>query len=151
MNSDHDAPRPNDADATRGDHRHRGQARDRDRGHITNRVGRNDRDHLGDFDGHDAAFPAILSSARHPLAPLNLPVVLLIRAYQVTLSPFIGRSCRFRPTCSAYGLAAFRHHHALRATWLTASRVVRCNPLCKGGYEPVPSVRRSRDEGQSGD
>ena len=86
--------------------------------------------------------PAIESEERHPLACLNWPAVVLIRAYQVTLSPWLGRSCRFYPTCSNYGLAAFRHHHALRASVLTVWRVCRCHPGRRGGYEPVVGVRR---------
>ena len=88
--------------------------------------------------------PVILSEERHPLAFLNAPFVALIKLYQLTLSPVLGRSCRFEPTCSTYGVAAYRHHHPLRATYLTTTRILRCNPLCKGGYDPVPPVRRAQ-------
>jgi putative membrane protein insertion efficiency factor len=86
--------------------------------------------------------PVILSPERHRLAFLNAPFIGLIKLYQLILSPLMGRGCRFEPTCSTYGLAAYRHHQPLRATWLTATRILRCNPLCKGGYDPVPPVRR---------
>ena len=84
--------------------------------------------------------PVILSDRRHPLARLNLPFILAIKAYQLTLSPIMGRGCRFEPTCSTYGVAAYRHHNPLRATYLTVTRILRCNPLTKGGYDPVPPV-----------
>lgn len=84
--------------------------------------------------------PVILSDRRHPLARLNLPFILAIKAYQLVLSPIMGRGCRFEPTCSTYGIAAYRHHNPVRATYLTANRILRCNPLTKGGYDPVPPV-----------
>lgn len=67
-----------------------------------------------------------------------LPFVVLIRLYQYTLSPLIGRQCRFWPTCSNYGLEAYRRHGPWRGTALTLRRIARCNPLSKGGYDPVP-------------
>lgn len=67
-----------------------------------------------------------------------LPFVALIRVYQYTLSPLIGRQCRFWPTCSNYGLEAYRRHGPWRGTVLTLRRIARCNPLSKGGYDPVP-------------
>ncbi|GEM_PF-990012 len=96
-----------------------------------------------------ANLPIILSDHRHPLWRLNLPAIAVIRLYQVTLSAFLGRSCRFYPTCSNYGLAAHRHHHPLRAAALTISRVARCNPLCKGGYDPVPAADTPRSQPNS--
>lgn len=62
----------------------------------------------------------------------------MIWLYRVTLSWALGRHCRFYPTCSQYGLDAYRTHSTLRATWLTGYRILRCNPFCKGGYDPVP-------------
>jgi hypothetical protein len=62
----------------------------------------------------------------------------LHRAYKLTLSPFIGRSCRFDPTCSDYGLEAVERHGWLRGFFMTVRRIVRCNPWCAGGYDPVP-------------
>ena len=81
---------------------------------------------------------------RHPLAVLNLPFVLAIRAYQFVLSPFLGGHCRFQPTCSRYAIDCYRTHHAIRATWLTAKRIGRCHPLGGGGFDPCPPHRRSR-------
>lgn len=68
----------------------------------------------------------------------SAPFVGLIWLYRVTLSWALGRHCRFYPTCSQYGLDAYRTHSTLRATWLTTRRILRCNPFFKGGYDPVP-------------
>lgn len=62
----------------------------------------------------------------------------LHRAYKLTLSPFIGRSCRFEPTCSDYGLEAVERHGWWRGFFMTVRRIVRCNPWCAGGDDPVP-------------
>ena len=63
---------------------------------------------------------------------------LLIRVYQLTLSPLLGNCCRFEPTCSHHGLEAIRRHGLIRGGMLAAWRVLRCNPFCRGGYDPVP-------------
>lgn len=81
---------------------------------------------------------------RSPWAVLNLPFVVLIRAYQLVLSPLTGGQCRFEPSCSAYGLGAYRTHGPIRATWLTARRVLRCRPGGGSGYDPVPPYRGGR-------
>lgn len=78
------------------------------------------------------------SEPTHPLAPLNFPLIALILLYRATLSPFLGRQCRFHPTCSQYALDACRTHHPLRAIALTTTRILRCNPLFKGGHDPCP-------------
>lgn len=65
-------------------------------------------------------------------------MLALIHVYRATLSPFLGGQCRFHPTCSAYGLEAIRTHGPWRGGWLTLRRIGRCNPFCKGGYDPVP-------------
>jgi putative membrane protein insertion efficiency factor len=74
-----------------------------------------------------------------PRAPiLAWPFIALIWVYRVTLSPLIGGHCRFEPSCSRYGLVAYRRHGPLRGTWLTARRIARCHPFSAGGYDPVP-------------
>ncbi|MDG1931840.1 MAG: membrane protein insertion efficiency factor YidD [Luminiphilus sp.] len=65
-------------------------------------------------------------------------LALFIRGYQLTLSPWLGRSCRFTPTCSQYGIDALQAHGAVTGVWLTARRLLRCHPWCAGGYDPVP-------------
>ncbi|MFZ9637973.1 MAG: membrane protein insertion efficiency factor YidD [Hylemonella sp.] len=62
----------------------------------------------------------------------------LIKAYRLVLSPWLGSSCRFTPTCSAYALQAVQDHGALAGSYLGASRVLRCHPWCAGGHDPVP-------------
>lgn len=65
-------------------------------------------------------------------------LVLLVRAYQWTLRPFIGAQCRFEPSCSHYAIEALRRHGAARGSALAAWRVLRCNPWSPGGHDPVP-------------
>jgi putative membrane protein insertion efficiency factor len=72
---------------------------------------------------------------------LTLPqrfLMALVRTYRLLLSPWLGSSCRFEPTCSAYSLQALEIHGATVGTYLTLKRLVRCNPLCAGGHDPVP-------------
>jgi putative membrane protein insertion efficiency factor len=63
---------------------------------------------------------------------------ILIRAYQLALSPLIGPCCRFYPSCSQYGIEAIESHGSLRGTWLTLKRISRCHPWHEGGFDPVP-------------
>ena len=65
-------------------------------------------------------------------------LVLLVRVYQWTLRPFIGAQCRFEPSCSHYAIEALRGHGAVRGTWFSVRRVLRCNPWTPGGFDPVP-------------
>lgn len=72
---------------------------------------------------------------------LHFPRNLLIgalRAYQFVHTPFFRGSCRFYPTCSHYGIEALQTHGLFKGFYLTAFRVIRCNPFCKGGFDPVP-------------
>ena len=63
---------------------------------------------------------------------------ILIRGYQLAVSPLIGPRCRFYPSCSHYALEAVERHGALRGTWLTVKRISRCHPFHEGGFDPVP-------------
>ena len=65
-------------------------------------------------------------------------LILLIRIYQVTLSPFIGNSCRYTPTCSNYGIEAIQKYGFFKGGWLTFKRILSCNPWGGSGYDPVP-------------
>lgn len=65
-------------------------------------------------------------------------LLALIRLYQLLLSPWLGRQCRFVPTCSNYAVAAIERHGAWRGSWLTVCRLGRCHPWCPGGHDPVP-------------
>ncbi|PUE12428.1 membrane protein insertion efficiency factor YidD [Limnohabitans sp. T6-20] len=62
----------------------------------------------------------------------------LVRGYRLLLSPWLGSSCRFEPTCSAYALQALEQYGASTGSYLTIHRLVRCGPWCKGGHDPVP-------------
>ncbi|HVG15819.1 MAG TPA: membrane protein insertion efficiency factor YidD [Chitinophagaceae bacterium] len=69
---------------------------------------------------------------------LALPFIGLIRLYQLIISPLMPPSCRFTPTCSQYGLEAFRKYGIFRGFWLTAKRISRCHPWGGSGPDPVP-------------
>ena len=64
--------------------------------------------------------------------------MLLIRFYQRAISPLLGPKCRFHPTCSHYGYECLRLHGALKGSYLTARRILRCHPFHPGGYDPPP-------------
>ena len=64
--------------------------------------------------------------------------ILLIRAYQVGVSSWLGPACRFEPSCSRYAVEAIERHGVGRGGWLAARRVGRCHPLGDSGYDPVP-------------
>lgn len=61
-----------------------------------------------------------------------------IRAYKFFLSPWLGQSCRFTPTCSSYAIEAIETWGPLRGLGLAGSRLSRCHPWCRGGHDPVP-------------
>lgn len=69
----------------------------------------------------------------------------LIRFYQKNISPLKISCCRFTPTCSAYAIEAIQVHGAFKGALLSIYRVLRCNPFCKGGYDPVPEKRKRTD------
>jgi putative membrane protein insertion efficiency factor len=69
---------------------------------------------------------------------LALPFIALIKLYQWVISPWLGPKCRFTPTCSNYGLQAFRKYGVFKGLWLTARRISRCHPWGGHGYDPVP-------------
>jgi uncharacterized protein len=66
----------------------------------------------------------------------------MVRFYQAGISPLIGPRCRFAPSCSAYALEALTEHGALRGSWLAFRRLLRCQPFCSGGYDPVPPAKQ---------
>lgn len=62
----------------------------------------------------------------------------VVKGYRLFLSPWLGSSCRFEPTCSAYALKALEQHGAAAGSYLTLRRLARCHPWCDGGHDPVP-------------
>jgi len=69
---------------------------------------------------------------------MNRLLVWLLRGYQLLVSPMLGPSCRFYPSCSNYAIEAVKVHGAARGGWLALSRVCRCHPWNAGGVDPVP-------------
>lgn len=64
-------------------------------------------------------------------------VLSFLQLYKAFLSPFLPPSCRFTPTCSEYAMQAVEKRGVIRGTWLAAKRILRCQPFCKGGFDPV--------------
>jgi putative membrane protein insertion efficiency factor len=69
---------------------------------------------------------------------MKTALIVLIRVYQAVHLPFFRGSCRFYPTCSQYALEAVELHGALTGAWLALRRLLRCQPFCRGGFDPVP-------------
>jgi putative membrane protein insertion efficiency factor len=67
-------------------------------------------------------------------------LVGLVKAYRLLLSPWLGSSCRFEPTCSLYAIEALQVHGAAAGSYLTVHRLLRCHPWCAGGHDPVPAI-----------
>ncbi len=65
-------------------------------------------------------------------------LMALVRGYRLLLSPWLGNGCRFEPTCSVYALHALEKHGAAIGTCMTVHRLLRCQPFCAGGHDPVP-------------
>ena len=76
---------------------------------------------------------------------LAFPLIVLVKFYQLCISPFTPPSCRFTPTCSQYAIDAIRTHGLLRGFALSSWRILRCNPWCRGGYDPVPPKRSGKE------
>lgn len=74
-------------------------------------------------------------------------MIFFIRTYQLTISPrFSHGSCRFTPTCSQYALEAIEIHGIFKGTALAVRRILRCNPFCRGGWDPVPPKKTNEDK-----
>ena len=71
-------------------------------------------------------------------------LLVLIRAYQLLISPLLGPTCRFHPSCSRYTAECLRLHGAARGSYLGVRRIVRCHPWNPGGYDPPPPLRAER-------
>jgi putative membrane protein insertion efficiency factor len=85
--------------------------------------------------------PLLQALAAAGRAGVRLPgqaLLLLLRGYRLLLSPWLGSSCRFEPSCSVYAMQAIERHGALAGSGLAGWRVLRCHPWCQGGCDPVP-------------
>ena len=72
---------------------------------------------------------------------LVTPFILLVRFYQLAISPWLGSNCRYQPTCSAYMIEALKEHGLLKGLWLGTKRIGRCHPWGGHGYDPVPKKK----------
>ena len=71
-------------------------------------------------------------------------MLLLVRGYQLGISPFLGQNCRFYPSCSQYAMEAIGQHGALKGGLLSAKRLCKCHPWHPGGVDPVPEKTSSK-------
>lgn len=72
------------------------------------------------------------------MSPAAFLLKLLVRVYQLAISPYLGPRCRYLPTCSAYAVEALEKHGAVRGGWLALTRILRCHPWGGSGLDPVP-------------
>jgi putative membrane protein insertion efficiency factor len=77
-------------------------------------------------------------------------LVVLLTGYRRFISPLLGPTCRFYPSCSAYALEAVQLHGALRGSWLAARRLSRCHPFHSGGIDPVPGSEQAQASAGAG-
>lgn len=80
---------------------------------------------------------------RHPVRGL---LVALVRGYQLLISPLLGPTCRYYPSCSRYAIQALETHGVLRGSWLAIRRLLRCHPWSPGGVDHVPPARSTAAE-----
>ena len=69
----------------------------------------------------------------------------IIKLYQIVLSPMIGPTCRFNPSCSYYAIDAITKHGLIKGSWLSLKRILKCHPLNHGGYDPVPEKKQNKE------
>jgi putative membrane protein insertion efficiency factor len=87
---------------------------------------------------HDAEREHVPAPVRGIAGVPRFLLILGVRLYQVALSPLLGGSCRYFPSCSAYAIEALERHGAARGSWLAIRRIGRCHPFRPGGFDPVP-------------
>lgn len=69
---------------------------------------------------------------------LRYPLIWFVKAWRAVISPLYGDVCRYYPSCSSYGLTALETHGAIKGSWLTIRRILRCHPWAEGGFDYVP-------------
>ncbi len=72
--------------------------------------------------------------------------IFLIKCYKKLISPLFPKTCRFTPTCSSYAIEALQVHGFFKGMYLSIRRILRCNPFCEGGYDPVPPKNKKKNE-----
>ena len=77
---------------------------------------------------------------------LSWPLIGLVKLNRVAISPWLGMTCRFKPTCSEYEIDALRKHGVFKGSWLAAKRIGRCHPWGGSGYDHVPGNRHDDHE-----
>ncbi|GAA4425540.1 hypothetical protein GCM10023169_23260 [Georgenia halophila] len=87
---------------------------------------------------HEAGGSPSENEDRPPRNPLTWILIILVRAYQEIVSPWLAPTCRYYPSCSAYAVAALRRHGMFKGAVLAAWRLLRCNPWSLGGVDHVP-------------
>lgn len=85
------------------------------------------------------SWPDVVARARR-FRPLTWLAIGFVKAWRLLISPLYGDVCKYRPSCSAYGLRALQVHGVFKATPLIVWRLLRCNPWSNGGYDPVPGT-----------
>lgn len=71
----------------------------------------------------------------------TFPLLLLIRGYQLIISPLLGSNCRFMPTCSEYAMESLKSHGLIKGSYLTIKRIGKCHPWGGHGYDPIPTKK----------
>ena len=72
---------------------------------------------------------------------ITFPLIILIRGYQLIISPLLGSNCRFMPTCSEYAMESLRSHGLIKGIYLTVKRIGKCHPWGGHGYDPIPTKK----------
>ncbi len=75
---------------------------------------------------------------------MKQPIIVAVKTYRKWISPALPASCRFIPTCSEYALEAIETHGTFKGTALFVTRILRCQPLTRGGLDPVPAARERK-------
>ena len=75
-----------------------------------------------------------------------LPLIIIIRAYQLIISPILGSNCRFAPTCSEYAMESLKSHGLIKGLFLTIKRIGKCHPWGGHGYDPIPAKIETRNK-----